>query len=182
MAVMDLPEQVSTATDNKEYTVGVFTDLKKAFDTIEHTLLMKKLERYGIRGAAYAWLRDYLDNRQQDVQLDNVKSDLQQVTYGVPQGSILYPKLFILYINDICNVSDFLKCVLFADDTVLLCSGKDLEELLDTVERELEIFKRWFDINKSSLNLNKTKFKLFGYHKIIDQARIRLNNVGKKSI
>ncbi len=77
IAVMDLIEQISTAMDNKKYTVGVFIDLKKAFDTIDHTLLMQKIERYGIRRVAYSWLRDYLDNRQQYVQLDSIKSDLQ---------------------------------------------------------------------------------------------------------
>lgn len=87
--------------------------------------------------------------------LNYVKSDLLRVTCGVPQGSVLGPKLFILYINDICNVSRLLKCVLFADDTTLYCSGKNLEQLLNTAKQELNILKNWFDINKLSLNINK---------------------------
>lgn len=177
MAVMELTEKILSAIDKREYTVGVFMDLQKAFDTIDHNLLMTKLERYGIRGIAYTWLKNYLDNRKQYVQLNDEKSDLLRITCGVPQGSVLGPKLFIMYINDICNVSKLLHFVLFADDTNLLCSGKDLRHLLDTVERELGTIKRWFDINKLSLNLNKTKYIVFGDRKNLDQTQIRINNI-----
>lgn len=114
---MELVEEISTELDNKEYTF--FIDFKKAFDTIDHGLLMIKLERCGIRGIAYSWLRSYLDDRYQHVQINNVKSDLLKVTCGVPQGSVLGPELFVLYINDISKVSKVLKIVLFADDTNL---------------------------------------------------------------
>lgn len=107
-------------------------------------------------------MKSYLDDRYYYVQLNNVKSNQLKVTCGVPQGSLLGSKLFILYINDICNVSKLLKCILFADDTTLYCSGKNLEQLLTTAENELNILKNWFDINKLSLNLNKTKFIIFG--------------------
>lgn len=103
---------------------------------------MEKLERYGIRGIAHSWLCSYLDNRQLYIQLTNVKSDLLGVTCGVPQGSVLGPKLFILYMNDICNVSKIINCVLFADDSTLLFSGNDLEELLNTVQHERRTLKR----------------------------------------
>ncbi len=88
---------------------------------------------------------------------------------------MLGPKLFISYINDICNVSKLLKCVLFADDTTLYCSGKNLEQLLTTAENELNILKNWFDINKLLLNLNKTKFILFGTRHIKSQVKIKVN-------
>lgn len=100
-----------------------------------------------------------------------------KVTCGVPQGSVLGPKLFILYINDICKVSKLLKFVLFADDTNLYCSGKSLEQLLNTVERELKVLKKWFDINKLSVNLNKTKFIIFGNRQINNQVKIMINAV-----
>lgn len=87
---------------------------------------------------------------------------------GYPQGSVIGPKLFLLYINDVCNVTERLKFVIFADDTNLFCSGKNLKELLYAIERELEILKTWFDVNKLSLNMKKTKFMVFGNQKEID--------------
>lgn len=176
IAVMEMVEEISTSMDNNEYTLGVFLDLKKAFDTIDHGLLMRKLERYGIRGKAYFWLKSYLDDRYQFVQINDVRSDLMKVTCGVPQGSVLGPIMFVLYINDICEVSKILKMVLFADDTNLYCSGKNLEQLLNTVEIELMILKKWFDDNRLSLNLSKTKFIIFGNRKSINKVKIRINN------
>ena len=105
-------------------------------------------------------LGNNLYNREQYVQIRNDKSDLMKVTW-VPQGSVLGSKLFLLYINKICNVSKLLKYVVFDGDTNLFCSGGDLWQLLETVEEELKILKRWFDINKLSLKCNKPKFIIF---------------------
>ena len=142
MAVMDLVEQISKAINDKLYTVGVFIDLRKAFDTIHHGLLLKKLERYGIRGTANSWLKSYLGDRLQYVHMNNVDSDKEHITFGVPQGSVLGPKLFILYINDICNILKQMSCVLFADDTSLCCSGEHLDQLLNIVQNELRILRK----------------------------------------
>ena len=98
-------------------SIGIFIDLKKAFHTIDHSILLKKLQFYGIRGTAYKWLESYLENRKQYVSINGINSECNDVICGVPQGSILGPKLFILYINDLCNSSLLLKFVLFADDT-----------------------------------------------------------------
>ena len=107
----------------KKSSIGVFIDLKKAFDTVNHDLLIDKLEYYGIRGITQEWLKSYLKDRKQFVQIDECASTLLSVTCGVPQGSILGPKLFILYINGICNASTILKFILFADDTNAFYSG-----------------------------------------------------------
>uniref|UniRef100_A0A3B3C2G3 Reverse transcriptase domain-containing protein n=1 Tax=Oryzias melastigma TaxID=30732 RepID=A0A3B3C2G3_ORYME len=161
LALIDLVENISNAIDNKQYAIGVFLDLTKAFDTINHHLLLRKLYCYGIRGVAFSWIKSYIENRQQYVHINGVDSELQIVTCGVPQGSVLSPLLFIIYINDICLVSKVLHLILFADDTNIIHCGNDLETLVKEVENELELLKSWFDSNKLTLNLKKTKFIVF---------------------
>ena len=176
MAVTDLVEAIATGTNNKEYTVGVFIDLKKAFDTIDLNILAKKLERYGFRGVTLSWLESYLHDRKQYVQINGIASTTLHTTHGVPQGSVLGPKLFILYINDVCNILPTLNCVLFADDTSLHSSGKNLNQLILNIEHELEILKTWFDINKLSLNISKTNYMIFGNRQIPEQIKLKINN------
>ena len=139
LAIIELVEEITTAIDEGKTTVGVFIDLKKAFDTVNHNILVKKLEHYGIRGLAKDWVCSYLENRRQYVCINDSNSDCLDVKCGVPQGSILGPALFILYVNDMCNVSKSLKSILFADDTNLFYAGKDLDEVCKIVSRELNI-------------------------------------------
>jgi putative NIF3 family GTP cyclohydrolase 1 type 2 len=161
LALMELTEEITTAIDNKEATIGVYIDLKKAFDTIDHQLLLKKMEQYGIRGKTNDWISSYLNNRSQYVKYNDCESDLLKVVCGVPQGSILGPKLFIMYINDICNVSNKLKFILFADDTNIFYSHVNLDNLVSIVNDELKKLYDWFAVNKLSLNLLKTNYMLF---------------------
>jgi hypothetical protein len=174
LALLELTEEITTALDNKKCTIGVFIDLKKAFDTIDHKLLIKKLNHYGIRGIANTWLTSYLQNRQQYVNLDDENSDLANVVCGVPQGSILGPKLFILYINDICKTSSLLKFILFADDTTIFRSGNDPVQLGKDISKELTKLDIWFTTNKLSLNVSKTNFMLFSNYKKQSNVTVRI--------
>ena len=118
MALIDLVDKISCNFEEKKYTVGVFLDLSKAFDTIDHTIILNKLQCYGVRGSACNWFVSYIQNRKQNVIFNKTESEYKEMSCGVPQGSILGPLLFILYINDTEHVSDIIKPILFADDTI----------------------------------------------------------------
>jgi hypothetical protein len=149
--------------DNHETTIGVFLDLSKAFDTIDHKILIDKLFYYGIRGVALEWFRSYLLNRNQYVQYNNVTSQTQSISCGVPQGSVLGPLLFILYTNDL-EKSIKSKCIIFADDTTIYTSGKDITLLFNKINSDLSQLSRWFKTNKLSLNIDKTNYIIFTWN------------------
>jgi retron-type reverse transcriptase len=117
MALLNMQDKISKAIENNEYSVGVFFDLAKAFDTVDHDILLNKLENYGIRGTQLKWFASYFENRAQRVFCNGTLSELGLIKYGVPQGSNLGPLLFLLYINDLPNSSSLLHFILFADDT-----------------------------------------------------------------
>ena len=160
--LIDLNEKVSLALYRNEHAVGVFLDFSKAFDTVYHNILLDKLEHYGIRGVALDWVRSYLSNRLQFVQFSGQCSSLQSISCGVPQGSILGPLFFLLYINDLNKVSTVVELILFPDDTNLFMSHKDPVYLAASLNNsELNKLSAWFKANKLSLNLKKTNFMLF---------------------
>ena len=161
MAALDICNYIINGFDNNEHTLGIFLDLSKAFDTVDHTILLYKLYNYGIRGIAHNWFRNYLSNRKQYVRINNCSSSLGDISCGVPQGSILGPLLFLLYINDLPNCSNNLHFCLFADDTSILFKTNDPQNAIPSVNRELVIVCNWFKANKLSLNVKKTNFILF---------------------
>ena len=161
MALIDLVDKISCNFEEKKYTVGVFLDLLKAFDTIDHMILINKLQFYGVRGSPCNWFVSYLQNRKQYVVFNKTESDYKEISCGVPQGSILGPLLFILYINDIEYVSDIIKPILFADDTSLFHSHTCFNTPIQEVNIQLYKFSTWFNTNKLSLNTKNTNFIIF---------------------
>ena len=175
LAIIELLEEITNSLDKHE--AGVFIDLNKAFDTVDHSILIEKLYHYGIRGTANKWICSYLMNRFQYVTINGTNSDDMNVLCGVPQGSILGPILFILYINDMCNVSTLLKPILFADDTNLFYSGKDIDELCSAVSIELDKLSIWFQVNKLSLNTSNTNVMVFTNRSCDDTYSVCMNGL-----
>ena len=137
MAVIDLVNKIANAVGRSEPILGIFLDLSKPFDTINHNILLYKFEYYGFRGVALDWFKSYLSYRKQFVRYQMHDSDHKIINCGVPQGSILGPLLFILYINDIVNTTSLLELILFADDTTLLFSHPDIASQNEIITKEL---------------------------------------------
>ena len=136
-AILDIVNTILQNMDNGKFSCGVFIDLKKAFDTVNHEILLAKLENYVIRGVINSWFRSYLTDRKQTTEVNNVMSEAETTLCGVSQGSVLGPLLFLLYINDIYKSSSLFAFYLFADDTSIILANNNLKELETLVNREL---------------------------------------------
>ena len=160
-AMLDIIHKIIDAIENKQFSVGVFLDLSKAFDTINHKILLAKLHHYGIRGIALDWFCSYLTNRSQYIDTGLSCSTSQPVTCGVPQGSVLGPLLFLVYINDMPTFSTVLSYILFADDTTGIYNSPSLDEAFTVINNEINSLYIWFSSNNLQLNASKTKLVLF---------------------
>ena len=160
-AIQKFLNDIYTVFSRSEYAICIFMDLCKAFDTVNHRILLQKLSYYGICGNAHRWFTSYFCNRQQFVSIGTSKSSLRRVSCGVAQGSIVGPLLFILYMNDIVRSSSILKFLLYADDTSLVHHSRDINELVTTVNTELDHVAGWFHHNQLTLNVEKTNYVIF---------------------
>ena len=182
LAALELIDQILKDLDRKQTPFSIFLDLSKAFDTLDHHILLHKLRFYGIKGTPLKWFENYLSDRKQYVDIDGTCSTTLTISTGVPQGSILGPLLFIIYMNDIHTASDKFHFIIYADDTTLtgpLCSFTS-ENISATAEINKEIVKisDWFAVNKLSLNATKTKFMV--YHFI--QKKLSENDIPKLKV
>ena len=158
--LMHVTNFISSALNDSEYCIGIFLDLRKAFDVCSHDILLKKLNRLGVEGKEYSWFKTYLANRKQKVDINGILSDESIINISVLQGTTLGPILFLCYINDIYTATT-LATYLFADDTTCLAKNKNLNALIDYVNIELRKLSNWFDSNKMAINVSKTKYIIF---------------------
>lgn len=160
-AVLNLSEKLNSFLNDNNSAIGIFLDIRKAFDTVNHDILLRKLQCYGFRGITLDFFRSYLSNRQQKVEISGVTSDVGAISSGVPQGSVLGPLLFSLYVNDLPDTLNVFSAVMYADDTVLLAAHHSPDELFKAANSEMDNVNNWFRSNGLQLNSSKTKFMVF---------------------
>ena len=181
-ALLSLTESIRDALDNGKFACGIFIDLQKAFDTVDHRILLRKLEYYGIRGLSNNWFKSYLTNRQQYVSINGYNSNKKPMLYGVPQGSVLGPLLFLIYINDLNIAIKFSKTHHFADDTNLLFADKSLKKIQKFVNLDLKLLCCWLKANKISLNASKTELIVFRDPRRKSGHELKIKIDGKKLV
>ena len=178
-ALLNAQNEILHAVNKKEIALLLLIDFSKAFDVIEHPIMLKKLEHYGIRGIALEWFRSYLSNREQFVTINNTDSQSKQIEYGVPQGSILGPLLFVIYINDLPEISDIAKFILYADDANIIVTGQCIDEVVSKINEVITKLLKWVDSNGLALNLKKTTYMVFTRQRI-DLENVEIYITGEK--
>ena len=156
-----LQNKITKAFENGNIVCGVYLDLKKAFDTVDPVILISKLEKYGIVGMSLQIIKSYLTNRTQCVEIEGNRSEYRDVDIGVPQGSILGPLLFLIYINDFPKICTNSSCILYADDTAIFFENENAETLQHDINLDLPRVSEWLKSNKLSLNTDKTFYQIY---------------------
>ena len=181
LAVLEIVERVITQMDKKMIPINIYLDLSKAFDTLDHEILLYKLKYYGFQNNSLNLMKSYLSNRTQYVELNDTSSDLMHIKVGVPQGSILGPLLFIIYMNDLVNATDCFYPVVYADDTTLTATLNAFGNNTSlSINNNLHAISDWLKLNKLSLNSTKTKAMIFHTHQKVIHQYPNLNIDGNK--
>ena len=182
-AVTELIGEILNNLENKKHTLTIFLDLSKAFDTLEHDMILKKLDKYGIRSTCLEWFKSYLTDRSMSLKCrtsmspNEIKSKTFEVKYGTPQGSCLGPLIFLIFCNDLHLNLHHTKCIQFADDTTLYMGSKHPKYLKYCLKEDLASLHDWFNSNKLTLNVNKMVGLLFSPNRTKPKMKIELNSV-----
>ena len=177
-ALLNAQNTLSNSLSKNQVSLLLLIDFSKAFDMVEHDILLKKLHHYGMRGNTYDWIRSYLNNRKQYVSINGVTSTPTEIKYGVPQGSILGPLMFIIYINDIPNIYKIAKFILYADDANIIITGNNHIEVWEHLNQLNKFLVQWVNSNGLALNLKKTKYMIFTRKRNINlNLNVVINNI-----
>lgn len=177
-AIIHLTEIIYSNLNNENSTLAVYIDFSKCFDTINHSILLRKLEAYGIRGLPLALLTSYLTDRFQAVRVNGTTSDFKRISIGIPQGSVLGPILYLIYVNELPSISNLFSICLFADDTTIIFDNSNKKDLLRTCNEGMNLFFSWCCANRLSVNVAKTNVMLFSNTlKPSDVSEVYMNNV-----
>ena len=169
MSLINSTEHWLENADNRKLNMTVFLDLKKAFDTVDHKILIDKLFKYGIKGKEREWFKSYLSGRKQFCSVNGQRSKTEGALCGIPQGSCLGPLLFIVYLNDFEGCLDFSKANMYADDTHTTIASNDIRELVRMTKKELLNISDWLRVNKLSANQKNTEFMVIGHQRRINE-------------
>ena len=175
-ALIRLTEILYQALNENKFNFTLLIDIRKAFDCVDHSILISKLQKYGIRGLPLSWFRSYLKNRKCFIEYSDIKSNINVFNTGVPQGSILGPLLFLLFINDLPKISNNIKMILFADDTTLTISDSNLTNLVNRSNIELNSINNWVNANKLTLNTDKTEFLITSNRTVASNINIEFQS------
>ena len=176
-AIVEFLDGVYDALVRGNDLISVFLDLSRSFHTANHRILLDKAYYYGVRGLVHEWFESYLHNREQYVSNGEALSSLTNITSGVPQGVVLAPLLFSLYIKDMYLCCPNLQLIHYADDTTAYVSGAGLGNLVYVVNQELKLVRKWLQSNRLSLNIDKTSYMIFGRHEVDVRNNIHIANV-----
>ena len=179
-ASINITENIRKALDYGNIGCGIFVDLQKAFDTVDHQILLAKLNHYGICGVSNDWFKSYLSNHNQYVSINGYESGLAAINSGVSQGSVLGPLLFLLYMNDLDQAIKICKVHHFADDTNLLCLSNSIKKLNKLINSDLKHLHNWLNTNKISLNVKKTEMIIFKSKQKKLEGDLKIKLCGKR--
>ena len=176
-ALLNAQSSILHSLNKNQIALLLLLDYSKAFDVLDHSTLLRKLEHYGIRGIALKWFESYLSGRSQFVSLNGSNSSLESMVYGVPQGSILGPLLFVIYINDLPGISNLAKFILYADDANIIITGSNIQEIISKIDHLTDVLIKWVYSNGLALNLKKTCYMVFSKRRVdLSSLQVKIDN------